>query len=143
MGKYLLNRNFKDNSIAPCGMNCGTCIAYLRTSKSCPGCRLENNDGKPQHCISCLIKNCDFFCQTKSEFCFDCLKFPCNRIKNLDKRYQQKYHISLIKNLENIKQFGLSTFIKNEQKRWSCQSCKSSLCVHRNHCLNCNKAILR
>jgi hypothetical protein len=28
--------------IAPCGMNCGVCMAYLREKNKCPGCRLIN-----------------------------------------------------------------------------------------------------
>ncbi len=28
--------------IAPCGMNCGICLAYLRTKNVCPGCRVND-----------------------------------------------------------------------------------------------------
>jgi len=30
--------------IAPCGMNCGICLAYLREKKKCPGCNGSNED---------------------------------------------------------------------------------------------------
>lgn len=30
--------SFDKSLIAPCGMNCGTCIAYLRDKNKCPGC---------------------------------------------------------------------------------------------------------
>jgi len=26
--------------IAPCGMNCGACIAFMRDKNNCPGCRV-------------------------------------------------------------------------------------------------------
>ena len=141
MNKYLLNRDFQNNSIAPCGMNCGTCVAFLRAAKPCLGCRFENNGSKPKHCDSCIIKNCEHLAQTESGFCFDCPKFPCVRVKNLDKRYRQNYGISLIENLNNIKEKGLSAFVEGEQNRWKCKSCGSVLCVHRNNCLNCNSVI--
>jgi len=140
MGKYLVNRNFEKNLIAPCGMNCGTCIAFLRTAKPCLGCMVMG-DSKPKHCITCSIKNCEFLIGSKSRFCFFCPKFPCSRVKNLDKRYRQKYNTSLIENLENIKSIGLSAFVENEQIRWKCPSCGSVLCVHRDCCLQCNTAI--
>ncbi len=142
MDKYILSRNVQDNSMAPCGMNCATCIAYLRVAKPCPGCRSVNNGSKPKHCDSCVIKNCEYLAQTKSGFCFDCPKFPCIRMKNLDKRYRRNYGISLLENLNYIKQKGISAFIENEQNRWKCQSCGSVLCVHRGHCLHCNAAIM-
>lgn len=141
MNKFILNRNFKSNSIAPCGMNCGTCIAYLRVAKPCPGCRSENNGSKPKHCDSCIIKSCEHLAQTDSGFCFDCPKFPCVRIKKLDKRYRQNYAINLIENLNSIKQKELSVFVDSEQDRWKCKSCGSVICVHRNFCLNCNVSI--
>lgn len=141
MNKYILNRDFTNNSIAPCGMNCGTCIAYLRVVKPCPGCRFKNNGTKPKHCDSCIIKNCEYLAQTESGFCFDCPKFPCTRMKNLDKRYRQNYGISLIENLNKIKELGLSAFIEAEQNHWKCKTCGSVLCVHRNLCLGCNVPI--
>lgn len=141
MSKYLLDKDFESNSIAPCGMNCGTCIAFLRVKKPCPGCRFKDVDTKPKHCISCTIKNCEHLSQTTSGFCFDCPKFPCSRMKSLDKRYSKNYNISLIENLKNIQCQGLSTFVETEQIRWKCKSCGSILCVHRNNCLKCNANI--
>ncbi len=29
--------------IAPCGMNCGTCLGYLREKNKCVGCRLKSD----------------------------------------------------------------------------------------------------
>ena len=42
--------------IAPCGMNCGICLAYLRKERKCPGC-LGNNSNKPPTRLNCVIKN--------------------------------------------------------------------------------------
>ncbi|MCC8145078.1 MAG: DUF3795 domain-containing protein [Bacteroidales bacterium] len=118
-------------------MNCGTCIAFLRIKRPCPGCRFKDLDTKPKHCISCTIKNCEYLAQTKSGFCYECSNFPCPRMKNLDKRYRRNYHMSLIENLTNIQNQGLPDFIKEEKIRWKCKLCGSILCVHRERCLNC------
>lgn len=43
--------------IAPCGINCGICRAYLREKNKCPGCRLFNAQ-EPVSIARCKIKNC-------------------------------------------------------------------------------------
>lgn len=124
--------------IAACGMNCGICIGHLRENRPCGGCFKKDDENKPKHCRSCNIVNCEFLSKTKSGFCYDCEQYPCTRLKNLDKRYRKNYGMSMLDNLELIKQFGLDEFIKKEEQRWLCQNCGSSLCVHRDFCLNCN-----
>ena len=72
------------------------------------------------------------------EFCFEkCGQYPCKRLKNLDKRYKTKYEMSMIENLENIKNKGLELFLKNEEIRWKCEKCGGIICVHKKKCLNC------
>ncbi len=122
--------------IAPCGMNCGICLGYLREKKKCPGC-WSDNEYKTKSCIKCIIKNCELLAETDSKFCYDCKKYPCTRLKQLDKRYQKNYSMSMIENLEYIKQYGLDKFINKENERWNCNNCGGTICVHRGYCLNC------
>lgn len=122
--------------IAPCGMNCGICLAYLRDKNICKGC-WGDNKYKSKSCVQCIIKNCELLSGTKSKFCYDCEKYPCRRLKQLDKRYRTKYDMSMIENLENIKSKGLDTFIKKEKVRWACAKCGGTICVHRKCCLSC------
>jgi len=122
--------------IAPCGMNCGICLAFLRDKNRCSGCR-EESIHKPGHCKKCVIKNCDLLAKTDSNFCYDCEKYPCRRLKQLDERYRRKYNMSMIENLELIRDIGLDRFVAKENKRWTCPGCGAILCVHRNFCLNC------
>jgi len=131
------NLHFNKYSIAPCGINCGTCIAYLRDKKPCAGC--WENEGKPKHCTTCIIKNCGYLAQTDSHFCFECEKYPCTRLKNLDKRYRTNYQISLIENLNQIKSIGLSQYLVNEVLKWTCKHCGKTICVHRNTCIFCKE----
>jgi hypothetical protein len=123
--------------IAPCGMNCGICIGHLRERKPCGGCFKNNDENKPKVCRSCSIVNCEYLAETESGFCYDCKKYPCTRLKNLDKRYRTKYRMSMIDNLEYIEKWGLLKFVESEQNRWKCRECGEIICVHRTSCFKC------
>lgn len=124
--------------IAPCGMNCGICLAYLRPKNKCTGCRIELTS-KPKTRTLCKIKNCSYFSKGSSKFCYGCTDYPCKRLEQLDKRYRTKYHMSMIENLDNIKMLGLDKFVQNERTRWRCPQCGGAICVHKGFCLTCNK----
>ena len=121
--------------IAPCGMNCGICMAYLRDKNHCPGCNGPDDKKPSTSCVKCIIKNCETI--KKVKFCFKCEKYPCTRLKNLDKRYRTKYGMSMIENLENIKNLGIRQCVKNEGVRWRCPECGGTINVHRWKCFDC------
>lgn len=132
----------KEDLIAPCGMDCSLCIAY----------QFKKNDLNKQgfhksYCSGCIPrgKNCTYmkdWCELlgkgKIRFCFDCKDYPCNRLKALDKRYRTKYHMSMIKNLNYIKEYGAESFLKKEEVKWRCPACGGTICWHNGLCLNCN-----
>ena len=124
-----------NNSVAPCGVICDICLGYQREKNKCFGCL--NIGNKPYHCTVCSIKSCKKKKGNEELLCYDCSKFPCKRIKNLDKRYTLKYGESPIQNLNKIKEIGLQAFIEIEKEKWKCNSCGQLLCVHREVCLNC------
>jgi hypothetical protein len=128
----------KVSLIALCGMNCGICMAYLRDKNRCPGCR-QFNAKEPVSIARCKIKNCEVIQKGKIKFCFGCDNFPCKNLKHLDKRYRTKYHMSMIDNLETIKNFGIRKFLKNENVRWTCSRCGGTICVHRGYCCECGR----
>lgn len=118
----------KQALIAPCGMNCSLCIGYLRDKDNCPGCNLQEKESK--YCRKCIIKNCKILKENNLKYCSNkCEKFPCTRLKNLDKRYSEKYEMSMIENLDSISENGIRKFIKNEKKRWIKND--KVYCVHR------------
>lgn len=133
-----MSRKLKyESKIATCGMNCEICIGYIREKNKCPGCReidaYESSYGK-----KCIIRSCPIIIKNNWKFCSDvCEKYPCLRLKNLDKRYRTKYRMSMIENLDNIKNFGIEKFVESEQSRWKCHECGELLCVHRYFCINC------
>lgn len=130
----------KKSIIAACGINCSTCYVYLRDKKNCTGCNSENIN-KPAHCKKCSIKNCEYLINTKSKFCYECKKYPCTRLKQLDKRYKTNYHFSLLENLANIKSLGINYFLEIEKTKWICSNCGEKISVHLENCLKCNNKI--
>jgi hypothetical protein len=134
---------FEKEMIAPCGINCGTCLAWLREKKNrCHGCRHADLN-IPATRMKCGIKNCENLRKTDSGLCVDCDVFPCARLKHIDKRYRTRYKTSLILNLLTIKEIGLTDYLRNEIKRWSCPGCGSVLSVHRESCLKCKFELKR
>jgi hypothetical protein len=131
----MTNRQTNPELIAPCGMNCGICMAKLRQKNKCPGCR-GKDDGKPVTRLGCKIKSCE---NLNSKFCYTCVDFPCLKLKKLDKRYRIKYNMSMIENLEYIKKYGVVAFLDSENVKWTCSECGGVICVHKGLCSNCGK----
>lgn len=89
-------------TLAPCGMNCELCHSFQK--KTCPGCRGRSTN--------CIITRCD----KRQLYCFECSKYPCRRLRQLDERYRTHYNMSMIKNLEFIKEYGENAFYNNNEK---------------------------
>jgi hypothetical protein len=133
--------------IAPCGMNCGLCFAYQAEKydlkkkgfnrKYCPGCRPRG-----KNCLH-MKDQCKLVGKGLLLFCYECADFPCKRLKNLDKRYSTKYHLSMIDNLQQIKEQGLESFLADQVSKWLCPDCGEPLCCHNGLCLNCQLDVLR
>ena|SRR5437868_4795500 len=124
--------------IAPCGMNCGLCRAFLRRRNKCPGCRGDDR-GKPKTRVACRIKNCKERRGVDRAFCSDCASFPCEQLQRLDKRYRINYGMSMIENLRMIAAEGLANFVEQEKPKWCCPGCGETICVHKALCLVCKR----
>ena len=134
---------FKAEQIAPCGMNCGVCSAYLAFSHNIPKER-----GKIWHCSGCRVRGkkcayikgqCKLLSAGKVTFCYECPDFPCKRLENIDRRYQRVYGISFIRNLEEIRDRGLASFLHTQSKIFLCRKCKmDALSVHNRKCYQCD-----
>ncbi len=125
--------------IAPCGMNCRLCRAYDRDKNACPGCRGDDSL-KPQYCVTCKIKTCEEAQRGKFKYCFACDKYPCRRLRQLDKRYRSRYGMSMIENLDEIQRLGVRRFVRNQKEKWVCPECGLMLSVHKPECLHCGYA---
>ncbi len=112
------------NLIAPCGMNCGICRAFLRRRNPCHGCN-DAEQNKPKTRVHCRLRVCE---KRRSDFCFDCPEFPCDRLRHLDLRYRTRYGMSQIDNLEYIRDKGIRKFLEKECRKWIRE--KGVFCVH-------------
>ena len=102
------------------------------------------------HCEGCrkLNRQCAFIkkqCEDNKkilkgdiDFCFECNCFPCDKLKKLDKRYQSKYNMSMIENLNEINAIGVENFITNQNKKHKCHECGDLKSIHNKKCYNCD-----
>ena len=136
----MTNTNFTPELIAPCGMNCALCRAYISYTHLIPRVR-----GKITYCAGCLprAKNCYIKrgCKKLSKLqiqsCSECDKMPCEKLSHLDNRYKERYGMSMIENLKLIKAKGTAEFLKSQVEEYSCPKCGDVVCVHDSKCLVC------
>lgn len=123
---------FRTTLIAPCGMDCAICMAYLREKNHCDGCYSANCACR-RHCT---IYSCE---EVRDRYRHTCEKYPCRRLAQLDRRYRTKYGMSMLENLEAIKEHGIRAFVKKERERWTCSGCGGVINIHRWRCSSCGK----
>ena len=137
---YMKKAGFSEELIAPCGMNCGICIGFLREKNKCPGCR-GTDINKSITRSGCRIKNCNELKENNLKFCIKCKIYSCQRMKQLDKRYRTKYNMSMFENLEYIRDKGIGNFLKKQEGKYQCPDCGGVICVHDRKCYSCNTII--
>ena len=135
------------NLIAPCGMNCALCAGYLALRNdlknkgikmiSCPGCRPRNKK------CAFLKGHCSRLSNGEVTYCFECTSFPCDRLKTIDKRYRSRYRMSMIANLNFIKEKGIENFLNNQEEAWKCPNCGGLISCHNGLCFVCDLEELR
>ncbi|NMD69799.1 DUF3795 domain-containing protein [Bacillus sp. DNRA2] len=136
----------EEKLIAPCGMNCSICVSFLAKKYD-----LNKKGFKKTYCAGCLDsgrnctlkKHCGLLWKGLVRFCHECGVFPCSQLKALDKRYRTKYHMSMLENLEFIKEHGTESFLVQEEEKWCCPECGEFICCHNGLCLNCDLDKLR
>jgi hypothetical protein len=127
--------------IAPCGMNCAICSGYLAMKNDlkstgimktyCAGCRPRGKN------CAFLKKKCDLLANGRVQYCYECEEFPCRRLRDLDKRYRTFYRMSMIENLEYIRDNGIEKFLEKEAEKWKCPECGGVICCHNGICFSC------
>ena len=134
VGEKAFPESLHPELVAPCVMDCGLCIAHLRKRKRCSGCNGDDAT-KSAHCATCAIKTCGD--RAAGVFCFECSRFPCARVRHIDRRYRGKYGMSMVENLERIQEVGIDAFVAGERVRWAYPECGGVLSVHRPACVYC------
>lgn len=128
--------------IAPCGMNCALCSSYLAMKNDvkskgvkmpyCQGCRPRGKQ------CAFIKKRCSLLMEGKVEHCFECDDFPCRNLEHLDKRYRTNFSMSMIANLEMIRDKGIEEFLKDQHDKWKCSKCHQMICCHNGLCFICD-----
>ena len=129
-----MSAEIEEIMFAPCGMNCMVCYKHCNSKKPCAGC-LKSDEGKPEHCRKCKIKDC-----VKDKgftFCYECSDFPCKLIKNLEKSYNSRYTTSLLQNSFYVKEQGLVAFMEEQKKKYTCLQCGGVVSLHDAKCSEC------
>lgn len=130
--------------IAPCGIDCSHCSAYLngqyephgRYKSKCAGCRPRNKQ------CAFLKKHCPLLPDNKVDFCFECPDFPCERLTHLEERYKIRgFPTSFIANNKRLKEVGPEKLRKELDKRFACPDCGGPTSIHDRICYVCGKHI--
>ena len=88
-------------------------------------------------------RHCDLLGRGIVRFCYECEDFPCPRLKTLDKRYRTYYRMSVISNLQSIKEHSVEAFLEGEAAKWHCPECGGVICCHNGLCYTCSLDKLR
>ena len=108
---------FKENMIAPCGLNCSICSQALRKENLCTGC-LGPDQTKSEYCATmCKIAACDIRKSLADRFCDQCPQYPCSEMVEKEIWYANTYPMieSLLGNLSIIRKKGWKSFCR---KKW-------------------------
>ncbi|MFA5364382.1 MAG: DUF3795 domain-containing protein [Candidatus Bathyarchaeia archaeon] len=137
----------KEELVAPCGMNCNICSSYLALENDikakgiklsyCKGCRPRNK------MCAFVKKRCELYLNNKVDSCTECDQVPCELLKKLSKKYEERYRMNMVENLQYIKEHGMDKFLESEQKKWKCPECGGVICCHNGVCYSCGLEKLR
>lgn len=132
----------KEELVAPCGMNCNICAAYLAYTHDlkakglrmmyCTGCRPRD---KP---CAFLKKQCSTLRNGEVMYCYECPTFPCDRLSAIDRRYRTQFRMSEVENLHRIRDGGIGPFLKAEEEKWRCPVCGGVVSCHNGLCFDCD-----
>jgi hypothetical protein len=142
-----MKNSFKQELVAPCGMDCNVCSGYLALQYDvknqgilisyCKGCRPRDKK------CAFLKKKCKHLINHTVQYCYECPEYPCEHLRNIDTRYQTLFRMSLLENLTNIKENGIENFIEKQEEKWRCPTCGGVICCHNGLCFQCDNERLR
>lgn len=125
--------------LAPCGIDCKLCSRHLDKKRPpCAGC-LRGGSVTSTHSDTCRIKQCAF--TQGLLYCFDCEKYPCVRIRRLEKRYRENYGYLLLEAGETARRQGAGALLEEQRTRYTCPACGGLICLHSGVCSECGKPV--
>ncbi len=135
-----------------CGLYCGACHVLIANRKGiveetarkwemdpedihCHGCK---TDVTSVYCRTCDIKECAE--NRSTEFCFQCEEYPCPRLVEF-RNDECPHHSVVLKNLDIIGKEGVSTWLDQQESRWSCPECQTQFGWYDEVCTECGKKV--
>ena len=123
-------------------MNCRICAGYIGYTTTGKKRKMRCIGFKPTDKSCAHLKN---YCKNKTinkiEYCYQCSDFPCKQLQKLDNKYRKRYNMSMIENLEYIRDNGMSDFLKQQQKKYLCPECDRVIYVNNSKCYSCGTII--
>ena len=135
---------FNADLIAPCGMNCALCKNYLSQTHGVP-----KQKGKVSHCTGCrargkncyIKRGCKKLSKNQIGSCSECGDLPCKSLQRLENRYLERYETSLVGNLKELKEKGMTAFLKAQEAKSKCPNCGGVVSIHDRKCYTCGKTV--
>ncbi len=126
---------------AYCGLYCGACPILLKTragiaTQQCHGCKSQQPTG---YCAVCGIKAC---AQSRGHaFCNECPEYErCALMDAFLKDGNWPYQQAAARNMESIRQIGLSEWLEAQGRRWRCANCGAPHSWRDETCPKCGQA---
>jgi hypothetical protein len=134
------NVKFSAELVAPCGMNCAVCKAYLAYSRGVPKKR-----GSVSHCSGCIPRgkncfikrSCKKLMKGEVRFCYECKDLPCEKVDRVARRYLARYGFDFVGNLREIEARGMEAFLRSQEAKFKCPTCGDVVSVHDGKCYLC------
>ena len=126
---------------AYCGLYCGAGPILLNTkagteAEPCHGCKSEQPTG---YCAVCGIKVCAR--GRGHAFCNECPEYEgCALMEKFLKDGKWPYQQAAARNLESIRQLGISAWLEAQERRWSCASCDAAHSWWDDACPRCGQS---
>ena len=136
---------FTADMLAPCGLDCSVCSYAQRKDNPCVGCT-GPNENKSDFCANqCKIVQCEKRLNNLYRFCDECPDFPCALVREQDEIYRARHALSEspIENLRRFREKGMSGFLREQRKRWTCKECGEAVSVQTGICSGCGKQYSR
>ncbi|MRR09664.1 DUF3795 domain-containing protein [bacterium] len=135
-----------------CGLYCGAC-EVLRANREgriaqtakrwrmkpgdivCHGCK---SPVVSVYCRKCGIKSCAI--AKRVDDCTSCGKFPCRKLSSLSND-GVSHHAVVLANLANKAVSGTRAWLRQQDRRWRCQSCGRRFSWYAKKCGSCGAAV--
>lgn len=107
--------NISEDTVSICGLFCAGCPAY---SKDCEGCL---SDRRSKYCTECPAGFRTCSAEHHVTRCAECSEFPCQRLEDFRDAYC--YHRDVMKDIKQIQDTGVESYIAGQVKEHTCPHC--------------------